>query len=92
MGIMPIFFFKKNDHSGIKIVDGRRQAYLLFSKFQALVNHHEKNQRTRKVKCVTFVGYRVLQKRRPGLGTGSPVTHASHGPICKYQKVFVRFN
>ena len=73
-------------------MDGLRRAYLLFSKFQALVNHHEKNQITRKVRCVTFVAKRVLQKRRTGLGTESPVTHASHGPICKYQKVFGRFN
>lgn len=90
-GLNAHFFFL-NDHSGIKIVDRLRQAYLLFSKCQALVNHREKNQRTRKRKCVMFVGYRVLQKRRPGLGTGSPVTHASHVPICQYQKVFVRFN
>ena len=74
-------------------MDELRQACLLFSKFEALVNHHEKiNRITRKVKYVTFVANRVLRKRRTGLGNGSLVTHASHGPICKYKKVFVRLN
>ncbi|KAK2547645.1 hypothetical protein P5673_032342, partial [Acropora cervicornis] len=47
----------------------------------ALVNHHEKiNRITRKAKYVTFVANRVHRKRRTGLGTGSHVTHATHGP------------
>ncbi|XP_074607068.1 uncharacterized protein LOC141860035 isoform X2 [Acropora palmata] len=55
------------------------------SSCRALVNHHEKiNRITRKVKYITFVANRVLRKRRTGLGTGSFVTHTSHGLICYF--------